>query len=228
MPSLEIRSGELFTFVGPSGSGKSSILKVIAGVEQPSSGTVAAGGQVLNDLARDSRGVALVEAADVLDPGSQPISLFDDPLRGAEPAERGRQQTALVRLHDDLGTTFVYATEDQAEALAISDRLAVLHDGQIQQVGTPAEIFEVPANAFVASYFGAPPMNVVPGILEKDGQAIQIGNRVVPLKLHGAGQLRPRRVAGHSAGARSAPTRQPGWLAWKGGPRRPRRRVQVG
>lgn len=181
IPSLEIRSGELFTFVGPSGSGKSSILKVIAGIEQPSSGTVTAGGQVLNDLARESRGVAFVEAADLLDPGSQPISLFDDPLRGAEPADRVRQQTALARLHDDLGTTFVYATEDQAEALTISNRLAVLDDGQIQQVGTPAEIFDAPANAFVASYFGTPPMNVVPGILEKDGQAIEIGNRVVPL-----------------------------------------------
>lgn len=181
IPRLEIRSGELFTFIGPPGSGKSSILNVIAGLEPLSSGTLTAGDRILNDLSIESRGVALVASTNYLDPGQQEISLFDDPLQLIESGERARKRDAIKRLHDDLCKTFIYATEDQADALAISDRLAVLNDGRIQQVGTPAEIFEAPTNTFVASYFGAPPMNVVPGILEKDGQAIEIGPRAIQL-----------------------------------------------
>ncbi len=181
IPSLRIRSGELFTFVGPSGSGKSSVLKVIAGIEPPSSGTLLIGDQALSEQVGDSRGVVLVAAANLLDPGPQEVSLFDDPLCEVEAAERERQRAAFARLHSELRKTFIYATQDQAEALAISDRIAVLHNGQIQQVGTPTEIFDVPANTFVASYFGAPPMNVVTGILEKDGQAVDVGNRAIQL-----------------------------------------------
>ena len=181
IPRLEIRSGELFTFVGPAGCGKSSILNVIAGVEAPSSGTLTAGDRVVNDLPAESRGITLVAATDVLAERSEAISLFDDPLQGLEPAERTERRDALTRHHERVRATFIFTTEDQAEALAISDRLAVLDDGRLQQIGTPAEIYEIPANDFVASYFGAPAMNVVPGILEKDGQAVDIGNRAVPL-----------------------------------------------
>ena len=96
-------------------------------------------------------------------PGDQPVSLFDDPLVGLDASERSVTREQLKKLHQELGTTFVYATEDQEEALALSDRIAVLHEGQLHQVGTPSAVCDHPRTTAVASFFGSPPMNIVAG-----------------------------------------------------------------
>ena len=109
--------------------------------------------------------------------------LFDEPLSNLDAPLRASMRKELKRLHAHLGTTFIYVTHDQEEALSLSDRIAVLRDGRIQQCGTPLQIYDAPTTTFVASFFGSPPMNLVPAILEKEGVAVEIGNRMV--QLHG-------------------------------------------
>ena len=87
--------------------------------------------------------------------------LFDEPLSNLDAALRAEMRAELKKLHADLGTTFVYVTHDQAEALTLSDRVAVLREGALQQVGPPREIYDRPANVFVARFLGSPPMNVL-------------------------------------------------------------------
>jgi ABC-type sugar transport system ATPase subunit len=181
IPSLTIHPGEFFSFVGPAGAGKSTALRLIAGVEAPSAGTLALGDRVLDSADGSSADVRVVPADAVLRPGDQPFSLFDDPLIGLDGSERIETREKLRKLHQELGTTFIYATEDQEEALALSDRIAVLHEGRLHQVGTPSAVFDHPRTTAVASFFGSPPMNVVPGILQKDCVAVEIGPRVVEL-----------------------------------------------
>ena len=181
IPTLTITSGEFFTFAGPLNSGKSTVLKVIAGLEAPSAGTLTADDRVLNHVDPGDRGIVLVASDDRLDPGSHPVALFDEPTSRADASQRASIVEELKRLHVHLGTTFICATADESEALALSDRIAVLKDGVVQQVGTPADVFERPKNIVVAGFFGNPPMNVVPGILEKDGAAVEIGPRALPL-----------------------------------------------
>lgn len=181
IPSLTIQPGEFFSFAGPAGAGKSTALRLIAGVEAPSTGTLALGDRVLDSADGVSSDVRVVPADAILRPGDQPVSLFDDPLVGLDAPERSVAREKLKALHQELGTTFVYATEDQEEALALSDRIAVLREGQIHQVGTPIAVFDHPQTTAVASFFGSPPMNIVAGILEKDGAAVQIGPRSIQL-----------------------------------------------
>ena len=179
--TLVIESGELFTFAGPAGAGKSTLLNVIAGLESPSSGRLIAGERVLNDVAAVDRDVAVITPSDLLNPGTSAFALFDEPLRDLEPSRHASMIEELRRVHAELGTTFIYATSDQAEALWLSDRIAVLDHGTIDQVGTPTALLERPRTIRVAGFFGDPPMNVVPGILEKDGVAVEIGPRAVQL-----------------------------------------------
>ena len=181
IPTLTIESGEFFTFAGPVDSGKSTVLKVIAGLEAPSAGTLTAGDRVLNDADPGDRGVVLLTSADRLDPSPHPVALFDEPTRHVDASQRASIVEELKRLHTHLRTTFICAMADESEALALSDRIAVLKDGVVQQVGSPADVFERPANIIVAGFFGNPPMNVVPGILEKDGVAVEIGPRALQL-----------------------------------------------
>jgi multiple sugar transport system ATP-binding protein len=180
IPTLTIESGEFLTFAGAVNSGKSTVLKVIAGLEVPSSGTLTAGNLVLNDVASGDRGIVLV-ASDRLDPSPHSVALFDEPTLRVDTSQRASIIEELKRLHRQLGTTFICATADESEALALSDRIVMLQDGVVQQIGTPADVFERPANIVVAGFFGNPPMNVVPGILEKDGFAVEIGPRVLQL-----------------------------------------------
>ena len=181
IPTLTIESGEFFTFAGPPSSGKSTVLRVIAGLEAPSAGTLVGGERVLNDIDPSDRGVVLLASDGGLDPGSQPVALFDEPASRVGVSQRASIIEELKHLHARLGTTFIYATADEGEALKLSDRIAVLKGGVVQQVGTPADVFERPQNIVVARFFGDPPMNVVPGILEKDGVAVEIGPRALQL-----------------------------------------------
>lgn len=242
IPVLVIQPGTFFTFVGPSECGKSTLLNLIAGLEEPTTGTLRVGDRVLNGLAPSERGVGFVfqnctlhlhrtvfeniafslqmgrhlndevtrrvrETADLLgltsllaqrlgqlsDSERQRVALgyaivskphlflFDEPLSKFDAPLRASMSRELKRLHAHLGTTFVYVTHDQEDALLLSDQIAVLRDGTIQQCGSPSQIYREPANTFVASFFGRPSINLVPAILEKDGAAVQIGIRSIQL-----------------------------------------------
>ena len=100
-------------------------------------------------------GRALVRNADVF--------LFDEPLSNLDAKLRAELRVEIKRLHRDLGSTMIYVTHDQIEALTLADRIAVMKDGIIQQLGTPHEIYDSPANFFVASFIGSPSMNFIEG-----------------------------------------------------------------
>lgn len=96
--------------------------------------------------------------------------LFDEPLSNLDAKMRNHTRSELRRLHKELQTTSVYVTHDQEEAMTLGDRVAVMKDGVMQQVGTPLEVYRAPANLFVAGFIGTPAMNLMPGEA-KDGQA---------------------------------------------------------
>ena len=95
------------------------------------------------------------------------VFLFDEPLSNLDAKLRGQMRTELIRLARRLETTMVYVTHDQIEALTMADRIVVFHDGLIQQAGTPKEIYQRPANRFVAGFLGSPPMSFIDGRLEQ-------------------------------------------------------------
>ncbi|MCS6861599.1 MAG: ABC transporter ATP-binding protein, partial [Abditibacteriales bacterium] len=97
------------------------------------------------------------------------VFLLDEPLSNLDAQLRVTMRTELKRLHYELEKTFVYVTHDQAEALILSDRIAVMNLGKLQQVGTPEEIYHHPTNEFVAKFLGSPPMNFFEGVLENRG-----------------------------------------------------------
>ncbi|WMJ78697.1 MULTISPECIES: ABC transporter ATP-binding protein [unclassified Sedimentibacter] len=96
------------------------------------------------------------------------VFLFDEPLSNLDAKLRGQMRTELIRLHKKLNTTFIYVTHDQTEALTMGDRIVVMKDGFIQQVGTPQELYYSPCNLFVAGFIGSPSMNFINGILTHD------------------------------------------------------------
>ncbi len=89
------------------------------------------------------------------------VFLFDEPLSNLDAKLRGQMRTELIKLHRKLNATFIYVTHDQAEALTMGDRIVVMKDGFIQQVGTPKELYYSPCNIFVASFIGSPPMSFI-------------------------------------------------------------------
>ncbi len=107
-------------------------------------------------------GRALVREADVY--------LFDEPLSNLDAKLRAELRRELKLLHQRLGSTMIYVTHDQVEAMTLATRVVVMHAGRIQQIGTPAEVYERPANLFVAGFLGAPAMNFVNGALGPDGR----------------------------------------------------------
>ncbi|MEM1694576.1 MAG: ABC transporter ATP-binding protein [Ignisphaera sp.] len=112
------------------------------------------------------------------------VFLFDEPLSNLDAKIRIETRGFIKRLQKELGITSVYVTHDQAEALVIADRIAILNRGILQQVGTPQEIYENPSNLFVATFIGAPPMNVIKGVIEefKQGLFFVIDNSIrIPL-----------------------------------------------
>jgi multiple sugar transport system ATP-binding protein len=96
------------------------------------------------------------------------VFLLDEPLSNLDAKLRGQTRIELQKLHKDLNTTFIYVTHDQVEAMTMGDRIAVMNAGILQQVGTPGEIYDHPANLFVAGFIGSPTMNFVPVTTEKD------------------------------------------------------------
>ncbi|MGQ9371016.1 ABC transporter ATP-binding protein [Azospirillum sp. ST 5-10] len=99
------------------------------------------------------------------------IFLFDEPLSNLDARLRVDLRTEIKRLHQRLGATIVYVTHDQSEAMTLATRIAVLHDGVVQQVGPPQRVYEEPANVYVAGFVGAPPMNLLPAtVAVEDGR----------------------------------------------------------
>lgn len=218
--NLEIADKEFIVFVGPSGCGKSTTLRMIAGLEDISSGTVEIDGVVVNDLQPRERDIAMVfqnyalyphltvfenmafslrlrkvpndiiyekvtEAAAILGiseyltrkpralSGGQrqrvaigramvrdsKVFLMDEPLSNLDAKLRNQMRAEIILLRKKINTTFIYVTHDQTEAMTLGDRIVIMKDGYIQQVGTPEEVFDMPHNLFVAEFIGAPKMN---------------------------------------------------------------------
>jgi len=108
--------------------------------------------------------------------------LFDEPLSNLDAGLRGEMRTELLRLHRRLKTTMVYVTHDQVEAMTLADRICVLKEGRIQQIGTPESVYRRPRNRFVASFFGSPPMNMFRGVLKHAPDGYR-------LRLHGSEEV---------------------------------------
>ncbi len=245
--SFSIKRGEFVTFLGPSGCGKTTTLRMIAGFEEPSSGTILFNGEDVTNLPPHKRKVNTVfqkyalfphltvfgniafglkikrvddgepfvnkkgetvqktrhltkaeitekvnkalKMVDLEDYGYRSVSslsggqqqrvaiaralvnepeilLLDEPLGALDLKMRKDMQLELKSMHKQLGITFVYVTHDQEEALTMSDKIIVMRDGEIQQIGTPSKIYDEPANAFVADFIGE--SNILSGTMEKD------------------------------------------------------------
>ena len=119
------------------------------------------------------------------------VFLFDEPLSNLDARLRLEARTFLKRLQGELGVTTVFVTHDQAEALAMADRMAVMESGRIRQVGTPSEIFHRPANVFVANFIGSTPMNLLPARVAttSEGMCLALGEVRLPVPAMAAGLL---------------------------------------
>jgi len=218
--NLEIEDGDFIVLVGPSGCGKSTTLRMIAGLEDITSGTLKIGDKVVNDVSPKDRDIAMVfqsyalyphldvrknigfglelrkmpraeidrrvqEAADILDLGEllerkpkqlsggqrqrvamgraivrQPsVFLFDEPLSNLDAKLRVQMRAEIAKLHQRLGTTTIYVTHDQVEAMTLAKHIVVMSKGVVQQVGAPLELYQHPINTFVAGFIGSPSMN---------------------------------------------------------------------
>lgn len=218
--SLEVGEGEFMCFLGPSGCGKTTTLRIIAGLETPTSGDVYLRGRCITNLSPQERNVGFVfqnyalfwhmsvydnlafglrvrqtssqeidqkvreiaaslELADLLDVKaarldlsamqrvamartlvtSPEVLLLDEPLNNFRPGLRETMRGELKRWQMQLGRTMVYVTHDQEEAMTLGDRILVMNVGRCEQLGSSREIYSHPANLFVASFIGRPPMN---------------------------------------------------------------------
>ena len=224
--NIEVTDGELLVLVGPSGCGKTTALRMLAGLEDITSGRVLIGNEVVNNVAPGRRDVAMVfqsyalyphmtvydnlafslrnrhlpkaeiqrrvkDAAEVLELGplikrkpkqlsggqrqrvalgraivrEPAVFLMDEPLSNLDAALRLQTRAEILKLQKRLGTTTVYVTHDQVEAMTMGDRIAVMKTGVLQQIGTPHELYLRPANTFVAGFIGSPAMNLLPAPL---------------------------------------------------------------
>ncbi|MGB8813046.1 MAG: sn-glycerol-3-phosphate ABC transporter ATP-binding protein UgpC [Paracoccaceae bacterium] len=111
------------------------------------------------------------------------IFLFDEPLSNLDAKLRMEMRTELKRLHRMLGTTIVYVTHDQIEAMTLATLIAIMRDGKIEQIGTPTEIYNQPATLYVAEFVGSPPMNLLQATLDADG--LRLAGAAAPLALQG-------------------------------------------
>ncbi len=111
------------------------------------------------------------------------VFLLDEPRSSLDAKLRNQRRTELTRLRSRVDTTFLYVTHDQVEAMTLGDRIVVMRDGYVQQIGTPRQVFEHPANRFVAGFIGTPPMNFFPAILARQGDryGVVLGRTLIPL-----------------------------------------------
>jgi multiple sugar transport system ATP-binding protein len=122
----------------------------------------------------------------------EPVAfLLDEPLSNLDAKLRAQMRTEIVRLQRRLGTTMVYVTHDQAEAMTLGDHVAVLRGGSLQQVGTPRELYAEPKNLFVAGFIGSPPMNILPAVVEEEILRLPMGELLLPQGLRNRPDLIP-------------------------------------
>jgi multiple sugar transport system ATP-binding protein len=117
------------------------------------------------------------------------VFLMDEPLSNLDAKLRSSMRAEIIKLHKDLGGTFVYVTHDQIEAMTMGTRIVMLHDGKVQQVGTPREIFTNPANTFVARFIGTPAMNLLHAKVDTAARQLQVGDQRWPVPAHMASAL---------------------------------------
>ena len=172
--SLTIADGEFIILVGPSGCGKSTTLNMIAGLEDISSGDLRIGGERVNEKAPKDRDIAMVFQSYALYPHMTVRQNIAFPLTLAK---LGKDE--IARLQSRLGTTTVYVTHDQTEAMTLGDRVVVMLAGVAQQIGTPEELYNTPTNLFVAGFIGSPGMNFFPATLTDGGIKLPFGEEVV-------------------------------------------------
>jgi len=242
--NLEIADQEFIIFVGPSGCGKSTTLRMIAGLEDITSGELKIGDRIVNDVEPKDRDIAMVfqnyalyphmsvydnmafglklrkvpkdeidkmvkEAAKILDltalldrkpkalSGGQrqrvamgraivrnpKVFLMDEPLSNLDAKLRVQMRIEIAKLHQRLGTTIIYVTHDQTEAMTLGTRIVVMKDGVIQQVDTPQNLYEKPQNLFVAGFMGSPQMNFLDAVVEVNGDvaSLKVAGHSIPL-----------------------------------------------
>ncbi|HET9733259.1 MAG TPA: ABC transporter ATP-binding protein [Acidimicrobiales bacterium] len=127
------------------------------------------------------------------------VFLLDEPLSNLDAKLRTQARADIVRMQRPLGITTMYVTHDQVEAMTMADRIAVMSQGRLKQLGQPDEIYRRPANLFVAGFIGSPPMNTIPGVLSESAAAVVVSGGAVPLGSVAdvvAGQAGRRLVAG--------------------------------
>ena len=119
------------------------------------------------------------------------VFLFDEPLSNLDAKLRVQMRTEIKELHQRLKTTSIYVTHDQIEAMTMADKIVVMRDGIVEQTGSPLELYDHPANQFVAGFIGSPAMNFLPGVLLRDGGTATVelaGGLSLPAPLHASGQ----------------------------------------
>jgi multiple sugar transport system ATP-binding protein len=109
------------------------------------------------------------------------VFLFDEPLSNLDAKLRVQMRAEIKELHQRLGTTIVYVTHDQIEAMTMADRIVVMHGGVIEQIGRPLDLYDRPANLFVASFIGSPSMNLIEGRVIEPGTFVAAGGAVIPI-----------------------------------------------
>jgi multiple sugar transport system ATP-binding protein len=118
------------------------------------------------------------------------VFLFDEPLSNLDAKQRVQMRVEIKGLHQRLRTTSVYVTHDQVEAMTMADRIVVMHDGRVEQIGTPLDLYDHPANLFVAGFIGSPAMNFIKGTLRRSGDDVWVeaaGNIRLPAERNAAG-----------------------------------------
>jgi multiple sugar transport system ATP-binding protein len=249
---LAIEEREYLVLLGPSGCGKTTLLRTIAGLEQPTEGEVLIGGNVVNGLPPRARQIAMVFQSYALYPHKTVLAnivfplkaermertardekaqwaaallgidhlldrkprelsggerqrvalaralvrepqvfLLDEPLSNLDAKLRASARDELKRFQQRVGTTTVYVTHDQTEAMGLGDRIAVMDSGMIRQLGLPQDVYDDPSDTFVATFIGSPPMNLVPR--GHDGSRVLVGFRpehLLPVEVVGADAVR--------------------------------------
>ena len=120
------------------------------------------------------------------------VFLFDEPLSNLDAKLRVQMRTEIKKLHKRVGTTVIYVTHDQVEAMTLADRIVIMRDGYVVQAGTPLEVFNNPVNTFVGSFIGSPPMNMIHGTARRNGATVELAlpdGIVVPAPARTAGRL---------------------------------------
>ncbi len=111
------------------------------------------------------------------------VFLFDEPLSNLDAKLRVSMRTEIKELHQRLKTTSIYVTHDQIEAMTMADKIVVLRDGKVEQIGTPLQLYDQPANQFVAGFIGSPSMNFLPGVV-RGAQVVLAGGAALPMPVH--------------------------------------------